>query len=220
MRRSLLRMLSIIAAVAVVGMLFQVAGCRDGDDKQTKGEVETEMVEGQKLADRTVAVLVADKFEDSELVDPVDALETEGARIVFVASAAGVTYTGKHGTEVVADVSADSANYADFDALIIPGGSAPKELRENPAVVNLTRQMVQADKVVAAICHGPQVLVTAGVLSGRKATCYKSVADELEKAGADYRDESVIVDGNLITSRHPGDLPDFNEAIIVALAAQ
>lgn len=217
MRQSLLRILGLVAALAMMGMLFQLAGCRD-EDEQKQAEIETETPEDQRLAGRTVAVLVADKFEDSELTEPADALENAGATVLFIGATEGEEYTGKHDTGVVADLAAEDAKTADFDGLVIPGGSAPKTIRQNPAMVDFARRMVQEGKVVAAICHGPQVLITAGVLSGRKATCYEGVSDELKQAGADYRDQPVVVDGNIITSRHPGDLRQFNEAIIEALS--
>ena len=166
----------------------------------------------------TVAVLVAQEFEDSELASPVEALREAGAEVVLVAEDAGVEYTGKNGeVTVTSDVAAAAVSPEQFDGLVIPGGHAPAELRTDPHMTGLARKMVPAGKPVAAICHGPQVLVTARVLEGRKATCYSGVAEELTDAGARYRDRAVVVDGNIITSRVPGDLPQFNAALIRAL---
>jgi protease I len=166
----------------------------------------------------TVAVLVADEFEDSELASPVEALRAEGAQVVLVAEDEGVEYTGKNGeVTVTSDVAAADVSPEQFDGLVIPGGHAPAELRRDPHMTGLTRKMALAGRPVAAICHGPQVLVTARVLDQRRATCYSGVADELKSAGALYRDRAVVVDGNVITSRTPRDLPQFNAALIRAL---
>lgn len=170
------------------------------------------------LTDVTVGVLVAQEFEDSELASPMQALEEAGARVVLVAEDAGKTYTGKHGNvSVTADVAAAEVTPDQFDGLVIPGGHAPATLRQDPHMVGLARKLVLAGKPVAAICHGPQVLVTAHVLTDRRATCYKGVREELTEAGADYLDQAVVIDGNIITSRTPRDLPQFNEALIEAL---
>jgi protease I len=172
-----------------------------------------------KLHGTAVAVLVAQDFEDSELASPVQALREAGAEVVLVAEDAGVEYTGKNGeVTVTSDVAAADVTPAQFDGLVIPGGHAPAELRTDPHMTGLARKMVLAGKPVAAICHGPQVLITARVLEDRKATCYSAVAEELKGAGARYRDRAVVKDGNIITSRNPDDLPQFNAAIIRALS--
>jgi protease I len=174
--------------------------------------------EAKTLDGVTVAVLVAQDFEDSELESPVQALRDAGAEVVLVAKREGRQYSGKNGdVTVTSDVRAADVSPEQFDGVIIPGGKAPAELRRDPHMTGLVRKMALAGKPVAAICHGPQVLVTARVLDGRKATCYSGVADELNEAGADYRDRAVVVDGNIITSRVPGDLPQFNAALIRAL---
>lgn len=172
----------------------------------------------QPLQGKTVAILVAQGFEDSELESPAEALREAGAEVVFVGEDCGVEYTGKTGeVTVTADVAAADVSPEQFDGVIVPGGKAPAELRRDPHMTGLVRKMALAGKPVAAICHGPQVLVTARVLDGRRATCYSGVADELREAGADYRDRAVVVDGNIITSRVPGDLPKFNASVIRAL---
>ncbi len=174
--------------------------------------------DAKPLEGTTVAVLVAEDFEDSELESPVQALRDAGAEVVLVAKRAGKEYTGKNEqVTVTSDVRAADVTPEQFDGVVVPGGKAPAELRRDPHMTGLVRKMALAGKPVAAICHGPQVLVTARVLDGRKATCYSGVADELEEAGADYRDRAVVVDGNIITSRVPDDLPQFNAALIRAL---
>lgn len=174
--------------------------------------------DAKPLEGKTVAILVAEGFEDSELASPAEALREAGAEVVFVARHADREFTGyKDEVTVTSDVSVRDVTAEQFDGLVIPGGQAPAELRRNPRMTSLVRDMVFAGKPVAAICHGPQVLVTARVLDNRKATCFRGVADELKEAGADYRDRPVVVDDNIITSRVPDDLPQFNAAIIKAL---
>ncbi len=153
-------------------------------------------------------IISADNFEDSELLYPCYRLKEEGVK-VDVASPAGGTLRGKHGYEVKADRSLDETNPDDYGLLVLPGGKAPELVREEPAALEICRRFFAGNKPVAAICHGPQTLVSAGLLKGRRATCYRTVADELKEAGALYEDKPVVVDGNLVTSRQPGDLPDF-----------
>jgi archaeal arginyl aminopeptidase len=160
------------------------------------------------------ALLVSgDLFEDTELLVPWYRLLEERIDVDIVSIKVG-TITGKHGYRVKVNFSLAEIDQSSYDLLILPGGKAPAKLRESEVLLSLVRHFFSEDKVVAAICHGPQILVSAGVLRGRKATCYKSVAEELRRTGADYRDEEVVVDGNLITSRMPADLPAFSREII------
>lgn len=153
-------------------------------------------------------IISADKFEDSELLVPYYRLKEEGIEVV-VASLSHGAITGKHGYEVPVDKTLAEVNSDDYAILVLPGGAAPAEVRKEPTALDITRDFFLKNKPVAAICHGPQVLISAGLLKGRRATCYKSVADELKEAGAIYEDLEVVVDANLITSRQPGDLPAF-----------
>jgi protease I len=121
--------------------------------------------------------------------------------------------------EIVVQKAVGEVNVDEFDALILPGGKAPAALRENPAVVEFAKNFFNSGKPVAAICHGPQVLARAGVLQDVTATAVGSIQGELEEAGANYVDEALVVDGNLITSRVPGDLPVFSKAIEDAIKA-
>jgi len=165
-----------------------------------------------------VAVLVEQEFEDRELTGPVDALRGAGATVVLVGPSAGAQFTGKRGeATVTSDLAAGGARIADFDAVVIPGGHAPDRMRMRHAMVDLARDAVQAGKLVAAICHGPQVLISAGVLRGRTVTCWPSIAIDVKNAGGLYVDKPVVEDGNLITSRKPDDVPAFSAAIIRAL---
>ncbi len=153
-------------------------------------------------------IISADNFEDSELLVPYYRLKEEGVG-VDVASPAGGISRGKHGYEVKADLSVAEARPDDYALLVLPGGKAPASVREEPAALEICRHFFARGKPVAAICHGPQTLISAGLLRGRHATCYRTVADEMREAGALYEDRPVVVDGNLVTSRHPADLPDF-----------
>jgi deglycase len=170
------------------------------------------------LTGKRVAVLVEDEFEDRELTGPVDGLRAAGATVVLVGPTAGARVRGKRGEAVVdADLAAGAARAADFDALVIPGGHAPDRMRMRHAMVDLVRDMMAARKPVAAICHGPQVLISAKALQGRTLTCWPSIAIDVKNAGGMYVDKPVVEDGNLITSRKPDDVPMFVEAIIRAL---
>ncbi len=164
-------------------------------------------------------MLVEDEFEDRELTGPLEALRAAGVTVTLVGPSAGVEYRGKRGEAVVkADIGAGAARIKDFDAVVIPGGHAPDKMRMRHAMVDLARDAMEAGKPVAAICHGPQVLISANVLRGRTLTCWPSIAIDVKNAGGLYVDRPVVEDGNLITSRKPDDVPVFSEAILRALA--
>jgi protease I len=154
-------------------------------------------------------ILAADGFEDSELLVPMYRLKEAGHTVRVAGPDAGRALTGKHGYEVAADLAFDDASADDADLLVLPGGKGPETVRLNERAVRVTRQMLEAGKPVAAICHGAQVLISAGVLAGKKATCWQGIRDDLKAAGAEYADEEVVVDGRLVTSRCPDDLPAF-----------
>lgn len=153
-------------------------------------------------------IIAADGFEDSELLVPLYRLREEGYAVDVAAPHAG-QILGKHGYRVDAAKSLDEARAGDYAALVVPGGHAPSVLRTRRAALDLVRAFVAAGKPVAAICHGPQLPTSAGVLRGRRATCYRSVAAELRAAGALYEDAEVVVDQNVVTARQPADLPAF-----------
>lgn len=164
-------------------------------------------------------MLVEDGFEDRELTGPLDALRAAGATVAIVGPLRGSEYRGKRGEAVVtSDLAAGAATMKDFDALVIPGGHAPDKMRMRHAMVDLARDAMDAGKLVAAICHGPQLLISAVALGGRTLTCWPSIAIDVKNAGGLYVDKPVVEDGNLITSRKPDDVPMFSEAIIRALA--
>lgn len=162
-------------------------------------------------------IISADHFEDSELLCPFYRLKEEGVE-VHIASIARGKINGKHGYEISVDKALRDIDPNEYDILILPGGKAPGKLRKEPAAVAIAQDFMRRNKPVAAICHGPQILITAGVLNGRRATCYHSVAEELKEAGALYEDKAVVLDDKLITSRQPSDLPDFMREIVRLLA--
>jgi protease I len=169
------------------------------------------------LTGKRVAILVEDGFEDTELTGPLSGLSSAGALVTLVGPHAARQYTGKRGHAVTSDLAAGAARSADFDALVIPGGFAPDRMRMRHAMVDLTKAMAAAGKPVAAICHGPQMLISAGLLRGRTVTCWPSIAIDVTNAGGLYVDRPVVTDGNLITSRKPDDVPQFTAALIGAL---
>lgn len=160
-----------------------------------------------------VLILTADNFEDSELLVPYYRFKEESIQ-VEVASLKTGKITGKHGYEVEVDTTIDEVNTDNYDLLLLPGGKAPAELRKERSALEIARRFFAGDKPVAAICHGPQILISAGLLRGRRATCYKAVAAEMKGAGAEYLDRELVVDGNLVTSRQPSDLPVFMKEIM------
>jgi len=170
------------------------------------------------IAGKRIAILAEQDFEDVELTEPLRELKAAGAAVTVVGSGTRKTYTGKRGAaEIRVDADADRVKADDFDAVVIPGGYAPDKMRLHPSMVDLVKRMHDSGKLVAAICHGPQLLISADLVRGRKVTSWPSVAVDLRNAGALWVDEPVVQDGNLITSRQPADLPEFDAAIIEAL---
>jgi protease I len=157
-------------------------------------------------------IVSADRFEDSELSEPLQQLRARGVEVDIAAPQQG-PITGKHGHSVSAGLALSAVRAEDYDLLLLPGGEAPASLLEIPEAVAIARHFLQADKPVAAICHGPQLLIATGLMAGRSATCYRAVRQELQAAGVSYLDREVVVDGNLVTSRKPTDIPAFMRAI-------
>ncbi len=165
-----------------------------------------------------IAVVIDDLFEDVEYSRPAAALKKAGHELTHVGLEKGKTVTGKkQGTGVTIDLAASDAIPDAFDALLIPGGYSPDKLRAHEAPVTFVRDFVQSGKPVFVICHGAQLLITAQVAQGRKMTGWTSIVQDIKNAGADYRDQSVVIDDNLVSSRHPGDLDDFIEASLAQL---
>lgn len=174
------------------------------------------MLEGKRIA-----ILTEEGFEDAELIEPLRAMKDATARVVVVGSGSKERYGSKRGGATVkVDVSANEVSANDFDAIIVPGGYAPDRMRLHQAMIDLVRQAFDSGKIVAAICHGPQLLISAGIVRGRRVTSWPSVAVDLKNAGAKWVNEPLVRDGNIITARKPSDLPRFNKAIIEALMNQ
>jgi len=170
------------------------------------------------LAGKRIAILAEENFEDSELTEPLRAMKDAGARVLIVGSGSKKSYKGKRGSaEVTVDTTADKVEASQFDAIIIPGGYAPDKMRLHQPMVDLVRKAYAEGKIIAAVCHGPQLLISADIVKGRRVTSWPSVAVDLKNAGAIWVDEPTVRDGNIITARKPADLPKFNKAIIEAL---
>jgi len=161
-------------------------------------------------------IISSDNFEDLELLVPYYRLK-EAAIDVDVAAQAKGFIKGIHGYEVAADKTFGEINTGEYAILVVPGGKAPEKVRKDTKALEIARSFFESGKPVAAICHGPQVLISAGLLKGWHATSYKSVAIELKEAGAFYEDRDVVVDRNLITSRGPSDLPSFMRETMIML---
>jgi len=161
-------------------------------------------------------IISADNFEDTELLVPYYRLKEEGIHVDLASINKG-RIKGKHGYEVEVNKTLKEVKPDEYDILILPGGKAPEAIRKEKEALDIARHFFEKNKPVAAICHGPQTLISANLLKGRHATCYRTVADELKASGALYEDKEVVVDGNLITSRQPSDLPSFMKEIIKAI---
>lgn len=171
------------------------------------------------LENRSVLFFAGPLYEDLELWYPKIRLEEEGARTV-VAGTGERTYQGKRGYPLTVDTSVDQVEAAEFDGLVIPGGYAPDIMRRSERLLQLTREIYHAGKPVAFICHAGWVPISAGIVRGRRGTSVRAIRDDLVNAGMIWEDSPVVVDGNLISSRTPADLPDFMRALIAALSRQ
>ena len=165
----------------------------------------------------TIAALVGPEFEDVEYTRPVEAFRKAGHTVTVVGRKGGEVVKGKHDTAVHVERAAGDVAVGDFDALFIPGGHSPDKLRIDPAVVEFVREFVESGKPVFAICHAPQLLITAKVIRGRRVAGWPSIRVDIENAGAEYVDEPVVEDGNLVSSRKPEDIPAFVEASLKRL---
>lgn len=170
-----------------------------------------------ELSGKKVMVLAEEMYNEFELWYPYYRLKEAGAEVTIVGSGTAQTYKSKIGLPVNVDASAGAVSVAAFDGVVIPGGFAPDFMRRVPAMVKLVKDMADKGKVVAAICHAGWMLCSAEVLKGRRVTSYFAIKADLIHAGAEWVDEEVVVDGKLITSRTPADLPVFMKAVIAAL---
>lgn len=164
----------------------------------------------------SVAILVENDYQDMEVWVPLYRLREEGYRTVVVGPSAQ-EYASKHGYPIRAEIAASQATGKDFLGVVVPGGWAPDRLRQDPAVLQLVREIHAKQGVVAAICHAGWVLASAGIARGRRLTCYQAIRDDMVHAGAEVLDQEVVRDGNLITARKPDDLPAFCREIVKAL---
>jgi protease I len=176
------------------------------------------------IARAKILILATDGFEKSELMEPRDQLRNKGAAVIVASPQTGEIRGWKDGDwsgRVVVDIGLESVRGNDFDALLLPGGVInPDKLRLEQKAVSIVRDFVAAGKPVAAICHGPWLLVEAGVVDGRDVTSYPSIRTDVENAGGRWRDEAVVVDRGLITSRSPEDIPAFVAGIVEALGGE
>jgi protease I len=170
------------------------------------------------LSGKTVLFFAGPAYEDLELWYPKIRVEEEGARTV-VAGLGEPEYKGKHGYPVRVDTSVEEIAATQFDGLVIPGGFAPDKMRRSQKLLQLTRDIFGAGKPVGFICHAGWVPISARILKGKRATSVGAIRDDMENAGCIWSDAPVVVDGNLISSRTPADLPDFMRAMIAALGA-
>ncbi len=170
------------------------------------------------VKNKRVAVLVEKLYEDLELWYPVLRLREAGCKVQIVGPKAGETYASKHGYPAKSEVSAADVKAADFDAIIIPGGYSPDHLRRHQSILTLLRDAAEQGKVLAAICHGPWMLCSTRCIKGKRVTGFFAIRDDVENAGGIWEDQACVVDGNIVTSRTPDDLPAFMEGIFSAMA--
>jgi protease I len=173
-----------------------------------------------RLQNKKVIALVSHEFEDLELWYPVLRLQEEGATVHLVGEKANEVYIGKYGVPARADLAFSEVDPAEYDAILVPGGWAPDKLRRYPEVVAMVRHMDANQKPIGQICHAGWVLISAKILKGRKVTSTPGIKDDMENAGAIWLDEPVVVDGHLVSSRRPPDLPPYGKAFADLLATK
>jgi protease I len=166
---------------------------------------------------KSILIFVHDMYEDLELWYPKIRLEEAGFKTIVAGPVQGGTHLGKHGYPCKADIPFDAVDTLNFEGLVIPGGYAPDKIRRSPNALEIVRKMNDAKKLIAFICHAGWVPISAKILKGRHLTGFSAIQDDLENAGAVYSDKPVVVDGNFVTSRTPGDLPQFCKAILEVL---
>ena len=166
---------------------------------------------------KKIAIMVDQMYQVLEVWYPYYRLIEAGMEVDFIAAEAKKEYPSKEAYSCVSDIAAADADPADYDCMIVPGGFAPDFMRRNPDVIKFAKDMVNADKIIAAICHGGWLLCSTNIYKGKKATCFMAIKDDIKNAGAEYIDAECVVDANLITSRKPDDLPAFCSAILKAL---
>jgi protease I len=169
------------------------------------------------MAGKKIAILVDEMYQVTEVWYPYYRFVEEGFEVDLIAAEAKKQYHSKEGYPCVSEIAASRADPGEYDCMIVPGGFAPDYMRRNKNVIEFANGMVNAGKVIAAVCHGGWLLCSTNVYKGRKATCFMAIRDDIKNAGAEYVDAECVVDGNLITSRKPDDLPAFCRAILASL---
>lgn len=167
---------------------------------------------------KKIAILVEQQYQNQELWYPYYRLTEWGAKVDIVGPKAEETYPSKYGYPATSTKGIDKVKAADYDAVIIPGGYAPDHLRRNQSMVDFVKEMGESGKVVAAICHAGWLIASADIIKNKTVTCFYAIKDDVINAGANYVDQEVVVDGNIITARKPDDLPAFLREIIKALS--
>lgn len=173
-----------------------------------------------RLQDKKVLAVVDEEFEDLELWYPILRLQEEGATVDLVGEKANFTYTGKYGVPATTVHSYDQVNSSQYDALLVPGGWAPDKLRRFPKLLDMVREMDQQQKPIGQICHAGWVLISAGILKGKNVTSTPGIRDDMVNAGSIWHDEAVVVDGHIVSSRRPPDLPPYVKAFADVLAKE
>ncbi len=168
---------------------------------------------------KKILMLLENEFRDEEVIYPFYRFIEAGYEVKTVGPEAGIEYKGKFGFPIKSDLSASGADTKDVVAIIIPGGNAPDKMRINSAMVDLVKKAFDECMVVAAICHGGWMLVEAGIAKGKKVTGYRAIATDLKNAGGEYIDREVVIDGNIVTSRIPDDLPAFCRSVLEMIKA-
>ena len=196
------------ASLAIAGLVALTVSAAVGEEHEGS------------LVGKHIAFLVGEGVHDAETLVPLGYVANRGAKVTVVGTAPGLVKAYNSEIRVFVDKAVDDVSPDDFDGLVLPGGRSPANLREHESIVSFARTLTEAGKPVAAICHGPQVLITAGVLDGKNATAFAGISGELREAGANYTDAPLVRDGNIITSRLPKDLPDFCAALEKALLAE
>ena len=173
-----------------------------------------------ELKDKKIVILAEDIYEDQELWYPYYRMQEAGAQVTIAGLTGTETYNSKYGYPAKAEIAAADVDVTSIDAVIIPGGYAPDKMRRHPAMLKLVRDVHEKGGVVAFICHAGWVPISAGIVRGRKVTSVSAIKDDLVNAGAEWLDQEVVVDGNLVSSRTPADLPAYCRAIIAVLKSQ
>lgn len=173
-----------------------------------------------RLEGKKIVSLVHHEFEDLELWYPILRLKEEGAIVHLAGEKANDTYIGKYGVPATSDLSYGDIKEDEYDAILVPGGWAPDKIRRFPEVISLIQKMEENNKAIGQICHAGWVLISAKILQGKKVTSTPGIKDDMENAGATWLDEPVVVDGNLISSRRPPDLPDYMREFINVIEKQ